>query len=81
MTSYSMIDNLRETKLSYMAIDELSGWFDDKSINGLKIDGLAAGAGNIPTGNGLLDTQNHYIVTPQELAERYAWVMEHPKGG
>ena len=79
MTSYFMIRNLRETKLSYMAIDELSGWFDDKSINGLKIDGLAAGAGNIPTGNGSLDTENHYIVTPQELAERYAWVMEHPK--
>ena len=65
MTSYFMIGNLRETKLSYMAIDELSGWFDDKSINGLKFDGLAAGAGNIPTGNGSLDTEIHYIVTPQ----------------
>lgn len=29
MTSYFLIGNLGETKLSYMAIDELQGWFDD----------------------------------------------------
>ena len=30
ITSYFLIGNLGETKLSYMAIEELHGWFDDK---------------------------------------------------
>ena len=60
LTTYFIIGNLRETKLSYMAIDELLGqnkWFVDKSKNGFKIDGLAPQAGNIPTGNGAPKTR------------------------
>ena len=78
MTTYFIIGNLRETKLSYMAIDELEGWFDDKSINGFKIDGLALGAGNIPTGNGSEEIRNHFMVTSAELLERYRLVLENP---
>ena len=57
--SYFLIGNFRETKLSYMAVDELreQKWFDDKSKNGFKIDGLAPQAGNIPTGNGIPKTR------------------------
>ena len=57
LTTYFLIGNLRETKLSYMAVEELHKWFVDKSKNGLKIDGLAPQAGNIPTGNGIPKTR------------------------
>ena len=78
MTSYFLIGNLQETKLSYMAIKELEGWFDDKAINGFKIDGLAPGAGNIPTGNGSAETKNHFILTPEDLAAKYESVLNNP---
>ena len=77
VTSYFLITNLGETKLSYMAIRELQGWFDDKSRNGFKIDGLAEGAGNIPTGNSPQNV-NHFIVTPSQLAERYKNKLDNP---
>ena len=78
VTSYFFIGNLGETKLSYMAIDELKQWFDDKAKNGFKIDGLSDGAGNIPTGNGSKGQKNHFIVTPSELADRYKHVLHNP---
>ena len=80
MTSYFLIGNLGETKLSYMAIDELTerNWFDDKSKNGFKIDGLAQGAGNIPTGNGSANKENHFILTPAELLDKYRNILLHP---
>ena len=58
ITAYFVIGNLRETKLSYMAIEELQGWFDDQAKNRFKIDGLSPGAGNIPTGNGVNQKKN-----------------------
>ena len=61
-----------------MAIDELCSWFEDKSKNGFKIDGLLEGAGNIATGNGSEAKKNHFIVTPQELADRYRKVLHNP---
>ena len=70
MTVYFFIGNLGETKLSYMAIDELHGWFSDTCQNGFKIDGLAKGAGNIPTGNGSTNQKNHFILTVDELILR-----------
>ena len=79
MTSYFLIGNLGETKLSYMAIDELQGWFDDQAKNGFKIDGLADGAGNIPTGNGTKTKNNHFIATPEELAKRYSDILHNPQ--
>lgn len=79
LTSYFIIGNLGETKLSYMAIDELKGWFDDQALNGFKIDGLADSAGNIPTGNGGEGQHNHFIVTPQDLADRYLMVLNNPQ--
>ena len=78
MTSYFLIANLGETKLSYMDIEELKGWFDDCSTNGFKIDGLTEGAGNIPTGNGRGNLKNPFITTPQELLHRYESVMMQP---
>lgn len=33
MASYFLIGNLGETKLSYMAIEELQGWFDDCAMS------------------------------------------------
>ena len=78
VTSYFLMGNLGETKLSYMAIAELRGWFEDKSKNGFKIDGLSPGAGNIPTGNGNPITKNHFIVTPKEMAVRYQNVLNNP---
>ena len=78
MTTYFNIGNLGETKLSYMAIEELQGWFEDRAKNGFKIDGLSEGAGNIPTGNGKPQKHNHFIVTPQELADRYLQIFENP---
>lgn len=77
ITSYFLIGNLGETKLSYMDIEELRGWFDDCSINGFKIDGLTEDAGNIPTGNGQGST-NPFIVTPQEMIARYKTLMVQP---
>lgn len=59
VTNYFLIGNLGQTKLKYMAIKELKGWFDDRSKNGFKIDGLSPGAGNIPTGNELPEKSNH----------------------
>ena len=78
ITSYFLIGNLAETKLSYMAINKLQGWFYDTSKNGFKIDGLSEGAGNIPTGNGSEVKENHFIVTPQELADRYQGILHNP---
>ena len=78
LTSYFLIGNLSETKLSYMAIEELKGWFHDTSKNGFKIDGLSEGAGNIPNGNGSEVKENHFIVTPQELADRYQGILHNP---
>ena len=79
LTSYFLIGNLQETKLSYMAIEELQDWFDDKAKNGFKIDGLTKGAGNIPTGNGNPKMKNHFIVTPEKLADRYEQVLQNPQ--
>lgn len=80
VTSYFQIGNLGETKLAYMAIEELEGWFEDKAMNGFKIDGLSDMAGNIPTGNGSLTCQrNHFIVTVEELAEKYQKVLDNPE--
>ena len=39
---------------------------------------MADGAGNIPTGNGTPFKHNHFIVMPQELAERYQHVLNNP---
>ena len=77
VTSYFIMGNLGETKLSYMHIEELNGWFDDKAKNGFKIDGLSPGAGNIPTGNSPKN-RNHFIVTPEQLAYRYKDILDNP---
>ena len=77
IASYFLMGNLKETKLSYVAIEELS-WFDDESKNGFKIDGLTTGAGNIPTGNGLKEKKNHFIVTPEELARTFKQIHDSP---
>lgn len=79
MTSYFLIGNLRETKLSYMAIYELQGWFDDQAQNGFKIDGLSLGAGNIPTGNWRDKPNNHFIITIEELVAKYNDVHDNPQ--
>lgn len=78
ITTYFQIGNLGETKLSYMSIKELEGWFHDQAKNGFKIDGLSDKAGNIPTGNGSSNQHNHFIVTPSELAERYQHILDNP---
>ena len=78
ITTYFVLGNLRETKLSYMAIEELQGWFDDQAKNGFKIDGLSPGAGNIPTGNGLIQKRNHFIITPEELASVCEEISNNP---
>ena len=78
MTTYFVIGNLSETKLRYMGIKELEGWFDDTSQNGFKIDGLACGAGNIPTGNDMDKPKNYFICTPQELGSRYKEILDNP---
>ena len=78
ITSYFLMGNFRETKLSYMHIDELKGWFDDKAKNGFKIDRLAPGTGNIPTGNLVDKIQNYFIVTPEKLSRRYEMTTEQP---
>ena len=77
-TSYFMIGNLQETKLSYMNIKELRGWFDDRATNGLKIDGLCPEAGNIPTGNGLRNS-HIFLTTPKELFDEYKRVLDDPQ--
>ena len=79
ITMYFVIGNLRETKLSYMAIEELQGWFDDQAKNGSKIDGLSPGAGNIPTGNGVNQKKNCFIITTEDLAAVYEEVLKNPK--
>ena len=79
ITSYFLIGNLGETKLSYMAIGELEGWYDDCAKNGFKIDGLAKGAGNIPTGNCEEGCKNKFIKTPAELLEMYRKVLNQPE--
>lgn len=61
-----------------MAIKELQGWFDDRAQNGFKIDGLTHGAGNIPTGNGAIESRNHFIITPELLAEQYKVLLHNP---
>ncbi|XP_067950244.1 uncharacterized protein [Watersipora subatra] len=78
VTSYFLIGNLQETKLKYMNIAELTGWFDDQQQNGFKIDGLAEVAGNIPTGNGSTNEKNHFILTPRELLKTYQKVSNNP---
>ena len=77
LTSYFIMGNIGETKLSYMHVKELHGWFDDKAKNGFKIDGLSPGAGNIPTGNSA-NNRNHFIVTPEQLADRYKGILDNP---
>ena len=77
MISYFLMGDLGETKLSYMAVQELHGWFDDKAKNGFKIDGLAKGAGNIPTGHSPKN-KNHFIVTPEMLANKYKAILNRP---
>ena len=77
ITSYFIIGNLCETKLSYMSIDELNGWFDDCTKNGFKIDGLQISAGNIPTGNGR-EKSDTFIVTFDDLKAQYAHVLNNP---
>ena len=61
-----------------MAIEELQGWFDDQAKNRFKIDGLSPGAGNIPTGNGVNQKKNPFIITPEELASTYEEVLNNP---
>lgn len=78
MNIYFLIGNLQETKLRYMNIKELHSWFDDQEMNGLKIDGLQRGAGNIPTGNGVTDRKNKYIDSPEELLEKFKLVFDNP---
>ena len=80
MASYFLIGNLRETKLSYMDVEELHGWFDDCATNGFKIDGLSLGAGNIPTGRGTPETENKFILTAEELLLKYQEVFQNPNG-
>ena len=77
ITNYFLIGNLGETKLSYMNVKQLGGWFSDAAKNGFKIDGLAAGAGNIPTGS-KPQNRNHFIVTPEQLADRYKYILDNP---
>ena len=86
MVSSFIMGNLGETKLSYMNVKELCGWFEDKAKNGFKIDqgvltpwidGLAPGAGNIPTGNSP-NNRNHFIITPEQLANRYKAILDNP---
>ena len=78
ITTYFVIGNLRETKLSYMAIEELEGWFDDCAKNGFKIDGLQKNAGNIPTGYGVGGFKNKFILTSEELLEEYKQCFTYP---
>ena len=78
MTIYFLVGNVGETPLKYMGIEELSGWFVDATKNGLKIDGLQAHAGNIPTGNGSRDQHNRFICTPSQLMSRYRDVYDNP---
>ena len=78
VTAYFIIGNLKETKLKYMNIEELKGWFDDKSTNGFKIDGLSVNAGNIPTGNGSTQPRYRMIMTVDEAAMWYERVFTMP---
>ena len=78
VTAYFIIGNLKETKLKYMNIEELTGWFDDKSTNGFKIDGLSVNAGNIPTGNGSTQPRYRMIMTVDEAAMWYKRVFTMP---
>ena len=78
MTSYFLIGNLKETKLSNIDIKEFHGWFDDCATNGFKIDGLSLGAGNIPTGRGTPETENKFILTPEELLLKYQEIFQNP---
>ena len=78
VTMYFIIGNLKETKLKYMNIAELKGWFDDKSTNGFKIDGLSVNAGNIPTGNGSLQPRYRMMMTVDEAALWYEQVFPMP---
>ena len=75
---YFLIGNLQETNLKYMNIEELEGWFKDKSKSGFKIDGLRANAGNIPTGNGEPQSKNKYICTVAYLLGRYRHIFQNP---
>ena len=77
MTVYFLIGNIQETKLKYMNIAELKG-FNDTCRNGFKIDGLQAKAGNIPTGNGTLEHRNKFILTVEELVDRYRYIYLNP---
>ena len=76
--SYFLMENLGETKLSYRAIDELEGWYDNCAKNSFKIDGLAKGAGNIPTGYCEDGCIKKFIKTPTELFEMYCEVLNQP---
>ena len=78
VTMYFIIGNLKETKLKYMNIAELKGWFDDKSTNGFKIDGLSVKAGNIPTGNGSTQPKYRMIMTVDEAVLWYEGVFTAP---
>ena len=78
VTMYFIIGNLKETKLKYMNIAELKGWFDDKSTNGFKIDGLSVNAGNIPTGNGSTQPRYRMMMTVDEAALWYERVFTMP---
>ena len=78
VTVYFIIGNLKETKLKYMNIAELKGWFDDKSTNGFKIDGLSVNAGNIPTGNGSTQPRYRMIKTVDKAALWYERVFTTP---
>ena len=77
MCVYFMIGNLQETKLKYMNIKELKD-FKDNGMNGFKIDGLQAKAGNIPTGNGTKEQKNKFILTVDELVQKYQTVLQNP---
>ena len=81
VTTYFVIGNIGETKLSNFCIKELESWFEDCSKNGFRMDGISENAGNIPTGRAgfMNETQKYpFILTPTELGEEYKRRLGHP---
>lgn len=73
---YFLIGSLRETNLKSIAVDELEGWFVDMRKTGFQIDGITNCSGNVPTGS--VSQPNAFIVTPEELTQRYLGVYNKP---
>lgn len=78
MTTYFVFNNLGETPLKCFDIAELNGWFNDQAMCGVMIDGINEGAGNIPTGTGLTDSNSKFIVTVKGLLADYKHVLDNP---